>query len=88
MVETDGPNEAQALANFSAAVTEYEQAVDALNRLADARGQGDRSLPLVVRPSDTELVAAVHRELTAREASSAALATLAAVRGVFLPPVE
>jgi len=50
---------------------EYEAAVDALLELADARGQGDRTLTLMVRESDTELLAAVKRELDARDAVTA-----------------
>lgn len=50
------------------AVTEYEAAVDALNKLAESLGQGDRTVPLIVRDSDTALGAAVKRELDAKKA--------------------
>ena len=53
-------------------VEEYENPVNALLDLSDQRGQGDRSLPLIVRQSDSELVAAVQRELDARAATDEA----------------
>jgi hypothetical protein len=62
------PGYRAALDEFRAAVAEYEAAVEALNRLAEARGQGDPALPLVVTESDTELQAAVARELDAQAA--------------------
>lgn len=53
------------------ATEELEAAVDALLELADARGQGDHVLPLMVQESDTELQSAVKRELDARDAVTA-----------------
>ncbi len=62
------------------ATDEYEAAVEALLELADARGQGDRSLPLIVREGDVELAAAVERELEAGKAVAAAHRRLSTLR--------
>jgi hypothetical protein len=69
-----------ALDEFRAAVSEYEAAVTGLNELAEARGQADRSLPLVVREGDAELRAAVEREVNARAAVQAAMQRCARTR--------
>jgi alpha-D-ribose 1-methylphosphonate 5-triphosphate synthase subunit PhnI len=62
------PSYRAALDELRAAVDEYEAAVEALNRLAEERGQGDPALPLVVSESDAQLSAAVAREVNAKAA--------------------
>jgi hypothetical protein len=62
------------------AIEEYELAVGALLELSQERGQGDRTLPLVVSSSDEQLLSAVQRELDARAAVDSARRRLAAIR--------
>lgn len=65
---------------FRKSVDEYENAVDALVKLAESRGQGDSSIPLVVSRSDDQLLKAIDRELTAGRAVSEALQQLQTLR--------
>lgn len=55
------------LGQFREAVTEYDAAVDAVNVLAEQRGQGDPALPLILREGGNEMAAAIQRELDARD---------------------
>ena len=59
--------ESDAFEAWRSAVIEYEGAVDELSALAELKGQGDPSIPLLVLSSDRELSSAVQRELDARE---------------------
>ena len=62
------------------AVAEYESAVEAVFAVSEARGQKDRTVPLVIQPSDSGLAAAVHRELQAGEAVDKAMQRLDSAR--------
>lgn len=61
---------------FQTAMEEYEASVENLNAVADAAGQGGRTVPLIVRESDSDLRHAVERELAA---GNALISTWAAV---------
>lgn len=59
------------LDEFREAVAEYEAAVDALNALAEQRGQGDSAIPLIVRQGDDEMSTAIEREVNAHRRMAA-----------------
>lgn len=65
------------------AVEEYEAAAEAVLDLAEARGQSDSALPVVVSSDDQELAQAVQREIDAGEALDRARRQLAVVRGLL-----
>lgn len=69
-----------ALRRLREAVDELERADEALGELADERGQTEPGVPLIVSESDTELRAAVDRELAARDAVKRAQAEVDALR--------
>ena len=68
------------LDEFRKCADEYEDAVDDLVKLAESRGQGDPSFPLVVSESDTEMRAAIDREVAASRAMSDAMQRLRTLR--------
>jgi len=54
-----------ALNKVRAALDKFESADDEVRRLAEARGQHDDALPIVLREGDVELRDAVHRGIAA-----------------------
>lgn len=61
------------LDELRAAVAEYDAAVDALNALAEQRGQGDPAIPLIVREGDDEMLAAIQKESAAHDRVTAVM---------------
>jgi fructose-1-phosphate kinase PfkB-like protein len=67
---------ASALQQLREAITMLEAAGEQLWQLANERGQADPALPLIIEASDTELRAAVDREVAAHKHVEQALAAV------------
>jgi hypothetical protein len=68
------------LDQYRDALAEHEAAIDAVLELSEVRFQTDASLPLIVKDTDEELLAAIRREVETGAAVTAMRRQLAVYR--------